>query len=201
MGQVPATQAQLGGNPASEDTFSSLALPLQFSSPGSQMSAPGFGSMNVRMATMGQVPGTQAQMSADTLPLQVRPPGPQMSQNYGALNLGTTAMGQVPVTQTQMVTNSASVPVDTCTSIVHTLMCHRQGGESEQSAKRAITSLVKKLKDKRDELESLVTAITTGGTHPSKCVTVQRTLDGRFQVCVLYVWFLYHTEESNKQYI
>jgi len=187
MGQVPATQAQLGGNPASEDTFSSLALPLQFSSPGSQMSAPGFGSMNVRMATMGQVPGTQAQMSADTLPLQVGPPGPQMSQNYGAVNLGTTAMGQVPVTQTQMVTNSASVPVDTCTSIVHTLMCHRQGGESEQSAKRAITSLVKKLKDKRDELESLVTAITTGGTHPSKCVTVQRTLDGRFQVGVCLV--------------
>jgi len=41
MGQVPATQDQLDANPASEDTFSSLPLPLQFSSPGSQMSAPG----------------------------------------------------------------------------------------------------------------------------------------------------------------
>lgn len=71
---------------------------------------------------------------------------------------------------------------DACLSIVHSLMCHRQGGESEAFAKRAIESLVKKLKEKRDELDSLITAITSGGTHPSKCVTIQRTLDGRLQV-------------------
>ncbi|XP_032297540.1 mothers against decapentaplegic homolog 4 [Coturnix japonica] len=71
---------------------------------------------------------------------------------------------------------------DACLSIVHSLMCHRQGGESETFAKRAIESLVKKLKEKKDELDSLIAAITTNGAHPSKCVTIQRTLDGRLQV-------------------
>ncbi|XP_066139406.1 mothers against decapentaplegic homolog 4-like isoform X2 [Euwallacea fornicatus] len=71
---------------------------------------------------------------------------------------------------------------DACQNIVHTLMCHRQGGESEGFARRAIESLVKKLKEKRDELDSLIVAITTGGAQPSKCVTIQRTLDGRLQV-------------------
>lgn len=71
---------------------------------------------------------------------------------------------------------------DACLSIVHSLMCHIQGGEPESFAKRAIESLVKKLKEKREELDSLITAITTNGAHPSKCVTIQRTLDGRLQV-------------------
>lgn len=77
---------------------------------------------------------------------------------------------------------NAPTSADACLSIVHSLMCHRQGGESEGFSKRAIESLVKKLKEKRDELDSLITAITTNGAHPSKCVTIQRTLDGRLQV-------------------
>lgn len=83
---------------------------------------------------------------------------------------------------------NAPTSADACLSIVHSLMCHRQGGESEGFSKRAIESLVKKLKEKRDELDSLITAITTNGAHPSKCVTIQRTLDGRLQVIGVHLW-------------
>ena len=40
------------------------------------------------------------------------------------------------------------------------------------------------MQEKRDELDSLIAAITTNGAQPSKCVTIQRTLDGRLQVCL-----------------
>ncbi|XP_049284020.1 mothers against decapentaplegic homolog 4 isoform X2 [Anopheles funestus] len=94
----------------------------------------------------------------------------------------------IPAAAQEIVRDMAAMPTaaptsaDACLSIVHSLMCHRQGGESEGFSKRAIESLVKKLKEKRDELDSLITAITTNGAHPSKCVTIQRTLDGRLQV-------------------
>ncbi|KAK1895504.1 Mothers against decapentaplegic like 4 [Dissostichus eleginoides] len=71
---------------------------------------------------------------------------------------------------------------DACLSIVHSLMSLRRGEDSEGFARRAIESLVKKLKEKRGELEALITAITSGGAEPSGCVTIQRTLDGRLQV-------------------
>lgn len=95
--------------------------------------------------------------------------------------------------------NGAPTSADACLSIVHSLMCHRQGGESESFAKRAIESLVKKLKEKRDELDSLITAITTNGAHPSKCVTIQRTLDGRLQVLNAYT-LSFSSKHSNKHF-
>uniref|UniRef100_A0A1I8GYA9 Mothers against decapentaplegic homolog n=2 Tax=Macrostomum lignano TaxID=282301 RepID=A0A1I8GYA9_9PLAT len=72
---------------------------------------------------------------------------------------------------------------DACLSIVHSLMCHRQGGpDSESFSRKAVESLVKKLKDKRDELDALILAVTSNGAQPGICVTIPRTLDGRLQV-------------------
>ena len=42
--------------------------------------------------------------------------------------------------------------------------------------------MVKKLKDKKDELDALIASVTSNGQIPTKCVTIQRTLDGRLQV-------------------
>lgn len=69
---------------------------------------------------------------------------------------------------------------DACTNIVQSLLCH-SCGDSDFS-RRAIESLVKKMKEKRDELDALITAITTSGVVATQCVTIQRTLDGRLQV-------------------
>lgn len=113
------------------------------------------------------------------------PPPPQSQaplQSSGSPGSTTSSVAVSSVSNSCAPLNSTPTSADACLSIVHSLMCHRQGGEPEAFSKRAIESLVKKLKEKRDELDSLITAITTNGAHPSKCVTIQRTLDGRLQV-------------------
>ncbi|VDN21963.1 unnamed protein product [Gongylonema pulchrum] len=70
---------------------------------------------------------------------------------------------------------------DACPTITQCLMMYHTGRDEEFSRK-AIESLIKKLKDKRDELDALIAAITSHGKISSKCITIQRTLDGRLQV-------------------
>ena len=48
---------------------------------------------------------------------------------------------------------------DACLSIVHSLMCHRQGGESEAFSKRAIESLIRKLKVSQPSCLTLICSL------------------------------------------
>lgn len=56
-----------------------------------------------------------------------------MVEQYG---LPFPSGGSAPSSSSLSAGGGASI--ETCTSIVHSLMCHRQGGESEQFAKRAV---------------------------------------------------------------
>lgn len=58
----------------------------------------------------------------------------------------------------------------------------KQGDEEEKWAEKAVDSLVKKLKKRKGAIEDLERALSSPGM-PSKCVTIQRSLDGRLQVC------------------
>uniref|UniRef100_A0AC35GGQ7 Mothers against decapentaplegic homolog n=1 Tax=Panagrolaimus sp. PS1159 TaxID=55785 RepID=A0AC35GGQ7_9BILA len=77
---------------------------------------------------------------------------------------------------------SSQPQIDPCTQVVQVLQCYHQGGEEPEFVRKAIESLVKKLKDKRTELDALISAVTSGGKEQTSCVTIQRSLDGRLQV-------------------
>uniref|UniRef100_A0AC35TJD6 Mothers against decapentaplegic homolog n=1 Tax=Rhabditophanes sp. KR3021 TaxID=114890 RepID=A0AC35TJD6_9BILA len=80
---------------------------------------------------------------------------------------------------TEPITSSSADP---CAHISHVLQCYQQGGECAEFVRKAIESLVKKLKDKRTELDALITAVTSAGKSASGCVTIPKSLDGRLQV-------------------
>ncbi|KAK0412215.1 hypothetical protein QR680_006093 [Steinernema hermaphroditum] len=70
-----------------------------------------------------------------------------------------------------------------CGTLVAFLKHFHVGGDDEFTIK-AIESLIKKLKDKRNELEVLLRVVAKHGEVPevSECITIPRTLDGRLQV-------------------
>ncbi|KAL7078787.1 hypothetical protein ACQ4LE_002749 [Meloidogyne hapla] len=75
-----------------------------------------------------------------------------------------------------------SATIDPCAQLVHILMCYHQGGDDPEFIHKAIESLVKKLKDRREQLDALISAVTSAGKQPSGCVAIHRSLDGRLQV-------------------
>lgn len=55
------------------------------------------------------------------------------------------------------------------------------GDEDDKWAEKALESLAKKLKKRKEAYEDLQNALANPG-QPSKCVTITRSLDGRLQV-------------------
>ncbi|KAK0426181.1 hypothetical protein QR680_009574 [Steinernema hermaphroditum] len=70
-----------------------------------------------------------------------------------------------------------------CGTLVAFLKHFHVGGDEEFTIK-ALESLIKKLKDKRNELDILLRVVAKRGDCPeaAECVTIPRTLDGRLQV-------------------
>ena len=58
-------------------------------------------------------------------------------------------------------------------NVVRELMLYRQGGESEKFSKRAIESLVKKLKEKSGDIDELTTAIRSRNIQQNQRLTFQ----------------------------
>uniref|UniRef100_A0A915DEF1 MH1 domain-containing protein n=1 Tax=Ditylenchus dipsaci TaxID=166011 RepID=A0A915DEF1_9BILA len=72
---------------------------------------------------------------------------------------------------------------ESCHTITKFLMNFNLSADVDFS-KKAIESLIKRLRDKRDELDFFIQAVHDGGVQNanSPCVTIPRTLDGRLQV-------------------
>ncbi|KAK6015793.1 MH1 domain protein, partial [Ostertagia ostertagi] len=135
-------------------------------------------------------------LPASTPSIPPPPPFAFPSSGVGGSNSGG---GNAPSSSSSSGQPFGASAVDSCQQISHVLQCYQQvidnrsisppylqrflkGGEDAEFVRKAIESLVKKLKEKRVELDALITAITSAGKQPTTCVTIQRSLDGRLQV-------------------
>ncbi|KAL7077040.1 hypothetical protein ACQ4LE_003786 [Meloidogyne hapla] len=75
---------------------------------------------------------------------------------------------------------------DPCQTIVTFLLAYNVSPDVDFSRK-AIESLIKRLRDKREELDWFIQTVIEDGARPTQCITIPRTLDGRLQVCFPHV--------------
>lgn len=86
----------------------------------------------------------------------------------------------IPPQATTRGSNSFKLP-SFSTHNVTQLLKYRKEGEGEEDPKKAekeVKSLVKKLK-KKENLQELERALSSGGDIPTRCVTLPRQLDGK----------------------
>uniref|UniRef100_A0A1I7SQS2 Mothers against decapentaplegic homolog n=1 Tax=Bursaphelenchus xylophilus TaxID=6326 RepID=A0A1I7SQS2_BURXY len=116
--------------------------------------------------------------------LATRPPTHPATFAYDQHQMQSGPSGMnLKIDRNSLATPSSSNPnQDPCAQVVQVLLCYHQGGEDPDFIKKAIESLVKKLKDKQRELDALISAVTSSGKQATSCVTINRSLDGRLQV-------------------
>nr|CAD2204941.1 unnamed protein product [Meloidogyne enterolobii] len=88
-----------------------------------------------------------------------------------------------PIQQHQQQRGSMQRPSSTdANSTIANYLMHFVVDHDREFSKKAIESLIKKLKDKRDELDAFIISVSSLGRVETKCITTTRTLDGRLQV-------------------
>uniref|UniRef100_A0A914X607 MH1 domain-containing protein n=1 Tax=Plectus sambesii TaxID=2011161 RepID=A0A914X607_9BILA len=138
----------------------------------------------VPMTTLHNLVGSPILHQQQSTPAQFHHPG---NADFGqattvlqpSVSLPSSTMS-TPQMRSGQPTHQQPTSADACATITQCLMLYHTGRDEEFSRK-ATESLIKKLKDKRDELDALITAVSSSGKTPTKCVTIQRTLDGRLQ--------------------
>lgn len=115
----------------------------------------------------------------------VRPqlPGLLMPRGTTVANWRAQMQQQSPRKQQPALGSDRRVPTsaDPCQTIVSFLLAYNVSHDIEFS-KKAIESLIKRLRDKREELDWFIRAVVEDGAQPTRCITIPRTLDGRLQV-------------------